>query len=75
MHEAVWPVANTLPTLEAARIATFAVLLAMLADPSGFRALLPASVDIALALRADLAKAGDDPSRLATLFDEFRDHV
>lgn len=75
VREAVWPDTATLPPTEAARIAAFAMLLAMLAAPEQFRTLLPAAVDITLALRADLAAAGDDETRLAALFDEFRDHV
>ena len=51
------------------------VLLAMLADPAQFHGLLPAAVDIALALRADLAATAEDATRLAALFDEFRNHV
>lgn len=74
LREAIWPDTATLSAPEAARIATFAVLLAMLADPVQFRTLLPAAVDIALALRSDLTAAGD-ATRLAALFDEFRDHV
>lgn len=75
VREAVWQSGTTPAPDEAARTATFAVLLAMLADPAGYRALLPAVVDIALALRADIVAAGDDPASLAALFDEFRDHV
>ncbi|MBC2837598.1 hypothetical protein [Paragemmobacter straminiformis] len=75
LREAIWPETFALPAAEAARIATFAVLLSMLSDAAGFRALLPAAVDITLALRADLAAAGEDPALLAALFDEFRNHV
>ena len=73
LREVVWPENQTLQPAEAARIATFAVLLAMLADPAQFRDLIAASCDLALALRNDLA--AEDPARLASLFEEFRDHV
>lgn len=58
---------------DAVAIATFAVLLAMIANPADHAALLPASVDLALALRAELLPA--DAARLAALFEEFRNHV
>jgi hypothetical protein len=74
VREAVWHESTALPHAEAAAIATFAVLLAMLAEPAQFRALLPSAVDITLALRADLL-AATDAQRLAALFDEFRNHV
>jgi hypothetical protein len=74
IRETVWPEAAALPPAEARRIALFAVLLAMLADPADFHSRLHASVDLALALRADIAAAPDE-TRLAALFDEFRDHV
>lgn len=74
IRETVWSEANALPLAEARRIALFAALLAMLADPADFQSRLHASVDLALALRADIAAAQDGKS-LATLFDEFRDHV
>jgi hypothetical protein len=75
VRDCVWPDGATLPPSEATRIATFALLLAMLADPAQVHALLPAAVDITLALRADLASAAEDTARLAALFDEFRNHV
>ncbi len=73
VREVVWPEATT-PPADATRIAVFAVLLAMLADPAGYQDLLPAATDLAMALAGDLAKA-DDPAALKTLFEEFRDHV
>lgn len=73
VREAVWPAAAARPVTEAVAIATFAVLLAMLSDPSEFLTLLPAALDLSLALRDDLAAA--DGPRLAALFEEFRDHV
>lgn len=73
VRESVWPATASLPAAEAVAIATFAVLLAMLADPADFTALLPAAVDLALALRADIPAA--DGPRLAALFEEFRNHV
>lgn len=73
VREAVWPANATLPASEAGAIATFSVLLAMLADAAGFITLLPAAVDLALALRSEIATA--DATRLAALFEEFRDHV
>lgn len=74
LREAVWPDDRVMPLAEAARIATFALLLAMLADPAGLRSLIGPCTDIALALRADIA-AATTPAALAALFDEFRDHV
>ena len=74
IRETVWSEATALPLAEARRIALFSVLLAMLADPADFHSRLHASVDLALALRADIAAALDG-RRLASLFDEFRDHV
>lgn len=73
LRDAVWA-EGALPAPEAERIATFALLLAMLADHTSFKAALPAAVDIALAIRQDIASA-DTQERLETLFDEFRDHV
>lgn len=73
VREAVWPEGAAIPASEAAAVACFAVLLAMLADAAGFMALLPAAVDLALAVRQDIASA--DATRLAALFEEFRDHV
>lgn len=75
IREAIWPQDMPLTPSEAARVATFAVLLAMLIDPAHFHSPLPAAVDITLALRADLATAAEDATRLAALFDEFRNHV
>ncbi len=75
VREAIWPEDMSLSPAEAARVAVFAVLLAMLADAAQFHGLLPAAVDIALALRADLAATAEDATRLAALFDEFRNHV
>lgn len=75
VREAIWREESKplLPT-DTARVAIFAVLLAMLADPSGHAALLPAATDLALALRGDLAD-NDDATALAALFEEFRNHV
>lgn len=73
VREVVWPEAVT-PPAEATRVAVFAVLLAMLADPAGYQDLLPAATDLALALAGDLAKAAD-PAALKTLFEDFRNHV
>lgn len=73
VREAVWPRATIVPSTEAVAIATFAVLLAMLSDPADFTELLPAAVDLALALRQDVPCA--DAVHLAALFEEFRDHV
>lgn len=74
VREAIWPDTATLSPAEAGRVATFAMLLAMLADPGGYRDVLPQAVDMALALKADLM-ACEDPARIAALLDEFRDHV
>jgi hypothetical protein len=73
VREVIWPSDASLPEADAISIASFAVLLAMLSDPDGFTDLLPAAVDLALALRSDIPAA--DPGRLAALFEEFRDHV
>lgn len=73
VREAILPADAALPPPDAVAIATFAVLLAMLANPADYTALLPASVDLALALRSELLQA--DATRLAALFEEFRDHV
>jgi hypothetical protein len=73
LRDAVWN-EDALPAPEAERIATFALLLAMLADHASYQSALPAAVDIALAIRQDIA-AADRPDRLESLFDEFRDHV
>lgn len=73
VRDVVWPDGITPPT-QAARIATFAVLLAMLADPAGYRDLVPAATDLALALSGDLSAAGD-AAALKNLFDSFRNHV
>jgi hypothetical protein len=74
VREVVWPDDLALSPSEATQIASFALLLAMLADPAGLRALIAPCVDLALALRADLA-AATTPAALTALFDEFRDHV
>lgn len=73
VREVVWTEGAT-PLVEAARVATFAVLLAMLADPTEYQALLPAATDLALALAPDLMRAGDRAA-LKTLFEDFRNHV
>lgn len=73
VREVVWPDAAA-PVADATRLAVFAVLLAMLADPAGYQEMLPAATDIALALADDLAKA-EDPAALKTLFEDFRNHV
>lgn len=73
VREVVWADAKS-PITEAERVAVFAVLLAMLADPAGYQDLLRAATDLALALAGELAKA-DDPARLKTLFEDFRNHV
>jgi hypothetical protein len=72
VREVVWP-EGVAPLPEAARVATFAVLLAMLADPAGFQDLLPAASDLALALAGDLLQA--DRVAVKTLFEDFRNHV
>lgn len=72
IREVVWPEGAT-PPAEAGRVAIFAVLLAMLADPAGYRDLIPAATDLALALAGDLSAA--DAPALHALFDEFRNHV
>ncbi|QYZ69543.1 hypothetical protein [Neotabrizicola shimadae] len=74
LRDAIWPEGSALPAPEAGRIAVFAVLLAMLSDAAGFRLLVPAATDLALALRAELAGA-TDAETIARLFDEFRSHV
>ena len=73
VREVVWTEGAT-PPVQAARVATFAVLLAMLADPTEYQALLPAATDLALALAPDLMRAGDRAA-LKTLFEDFRNHV
>jgi hypothetical protein len=73
VREVIWP-EGTAPPSEAAKVATFAVLLAMLADPTEYQALLPAATDLALALAPDLAQAADGRA-LKTLFEDFRNHV
>lgn len=73
LREVIWA-EGAIPPQDAPRLAAFAVLLAMLADASGFRTLLPATTDIALAVAGDLAAAAGSDN-LKTLFDEFRNHV
>lgn len=73
VREVVWADGTT-PPVEAAKVATFAVLLAMLADPAEYHALLPAATDIALALSPDLTRASERAA-LKTLFEDFRNHV
>lgn len=73
VREVVWP-DGAPPPAEVAKVATFAVLLAMLADPAEYQALLPAATDLALALAPDLTQAADRAA-LTTLFEDFRNHV
>lgn len=72
VREVVWAEGTTAPA-DAVKVATFAVLLAMLAAPEEYQALLPAATDLALALAAELAQA--DRDTLTTLFEDFRNHV
>lgn len=72
VRDVVWA-EDTTPLADATLVATFAVLLAMLADPACYQDLLPAATDLALALAADLQKA--DAAGLQGLFDGFRNHV
>lgn len=60
-----------------AQVAAFAALLWLLAarDAEDAGRALEAAVAVAAALERDLAAAGGDPTRLAALFTEFRDHV
>jgi hypothetical protein len=73
VRDVVWAEGATPPT-EPAKVATFAVLLAMLADPAEYQQLLPAATDLALALAPDLVQAADRTA-LKTLFEDFRNHV
>ncbi len=73
VRETVWAEEGGPPPVGASRLAVFATLLAMLAEPAGFRDLIPAATDIALALRDELAAAR--PAALQAMFDEFRAHV
>ena len=72
VRETVWTEGGPQPA-GAPRLAVYATLLAMLAEPAGFRDLIPAATDIALALQGELAVA--QPAALQAMFDEFRAHV
>lgn len=73
IRETIWPEQAALSAGDGRRVAVFAVLLAMLADPTDFDSRLRAATDMALALRADIIPA--QPKDLLALFNEFRDHV
>lgn len=56
-------------------VAVFAAMLWFLSDREQDREALEASVDLAMALEAEIRAARSDTSRLAALLGEFRDHV
>lgn len=74
IRDAILPEACPYSFAEAGRIATFALLLSLLGPGEASEASIPAAVDLTLALRDDLAKAGD-AAAIAALLAEFRDHV
>ena len=74
LRDATLPRDEDLSLSRAERLAVFAVLLAMLADPSRAMDLVPASLDLTLALGADL-EAAVTPDAVGRLFEEFRHHV
>lgn len=75
LREAIWgEAARKIAPADTERVAVFAVLLAMLAEPANPLSLVPAATDLAFALRADLAETADLTS-LAALFEEFRNNV